>query len=218
MFFLFAPFCFHRSRGKKHSVVLRTQLTVRVHACIGECQLTALIAANRFTLEPSRLGTHRAALCLPPCTARNHTDTQFRLCAAITAYVPCFATQFYSSFSFFFCHSCDSRACPQCDGAAVAVEGGRNTESWGQRRESASLMNGKKTGTNSSRCSSSLYLEAAPDKHCFFFSFLARPGVYIWMKDKSLITLDEFHSNAAQIFLACRWDVYRKSDCCWLSS
>ena len=27
---------FVRSRGKKHSVILRTQLTVRVHACIGE--------------------------------------------------------------------------------------------------------------------------------------------------------------------------------------
>lgn len=25
-----------RSRGRKHSVILRTQLTVRVHACIGE--------------------------------------------------------------------------------------------------------------------------------------------------------------------------------------
>lgn len=38
---LFASF-FVRSRGKKHSVILRTQLTVRVHACIGECCVTCL--------------------------------------------------------------------------------------------------------------------------------------------------------------------------------
>lgn len=30
-----------RSRGKKHSIILRTQLTVRVHACIGECSAVA---------------------------------------------------------------------------------------------------------------------------------------------------------------------------------
>lgn len=30
----FCPFFLHR-RGKKHSIVLRTQLSIRVHACIG---------------------------------------------------------------------------------------------------------------------------------------------------------------------------------------
>lgn len=39
---LFLPPLSLRSRGKKHSVILRTQLTVRVHACIGEYCATCL--------------------------------------------------------------------------------------------------------------------------------------------------------------------------------
>lgn len=51
---------FVRSRGKKHSVILRTQLTVRVHACIGECwgDMFMCVFNVNFSLDSSVSQTH----------------------------------------------------------------------------------------------------------------------------------------------------------------
>lgn len=164
-------FCFLRSRGKKHSVVLRTQLTVRVHACIGECRLTAVVVANRFTLEPPGR-EHIVLHCV--CGRAVHAITHaynsgfvvHHTSTAITARLqPC---SFFPSPRRLMSLSTTRRSWLSLFGAAA---GGWNTESWGQQRESASLMNGKKTGTNSSRCSSRLYPEAASDTETFFSLF-----------------------------------------------
>lgn len=50
----------HRSRGKKHSVVLRTQLTVRVHACIGEHRAThiEMISSLEIACPTRMVGPH----------------------------------------------------------------------------------------------------------------------------------------------------------------
>ncbi|XP_043995226.1 FH1/FH2 domain-containing protein 3-like [Gambusia affinis] len=45
------------SRGKKHSVILRTQLTVRVHACIGECCMMSFCFCATLFISPDAL-TH----------------------------------------------------------------------------------------------------------------------------------------------------------------
>lgn len=58
---------FARSRGKKHSVILRTQLTVRVHACIGECCVTCLYVCLRWA--PPSKHTSQADLRIH-CTPR----------------------------------------------------------------------------------------------------------------------------------------------------
>lgn len=48
---------FVRSRGKKHSVILRTQLTVRVHACIGELLCDMIMVMHVFNMRFA-LDTH----------------------------------------------------------------------------------------------------------------------------------------------------------------
>lgn len=173
-------------------MILRTQLTVRVHACIGECRLTPLIVANRFTLKPpgrEHIVPARATTQIPIWWFVARALCRHSSNSTPSAPPPSFSVS--PAYELI-----DGASCPLAFGAAA---GGRNKGIWATAEKSASLMNGKKTGDKQ-------WPMQFPSVSVFFSS-PARLGVYIWIDDKSQVLLDDFHSNTAQIFLAFRYDI-----------
>lgn len=162
-------------------------------------------------------GTLCAALCLWPCGACNHTCNSdlavSHTCTVIIVHAPCLRRGTSDSTTTARPLFCVAPAAHELVNCAMQLTFPHSEQQRGGSHGKSRTAEGKwkfdewKENGDKQQPMQFQSVSGSFVRQTFFFSLLARLGADIWMKDKSQATLDEFHSNAAQIFLACRRDI-----------